>query len=71
MLVLRDVTERPEAIASGNGLLVGPHRAAIVRHAVRLLSDREALAAMSRPSDVFGDGRAAGRIVEALAAWRS
>jgi UDP-N-acetylglucosamine 2-epimerase (non-hydrolysing) len=71
MLVMRDVTERPEAIASGNGLLVGPHQAAIVEHACRLLSDPQALAAMSRPSPVFGDGRAAERIVEGLAAWRS
>ena len=70
MLVMRDVTERPEAIASGNGLLVGAHRAAIVEHASRLLADPAALAAMSRPSDVFGDGRAAQRIVEALASWR-
>jgi UDP-N-acetylglucosamine 2-epimerase (non-hydrolysing) len=71
MLVMRDVTERPEAISSGNGLLVGPHEAPIVQHAARLLSDPAALAAMSRPSDVFGDGRAAERIVEALAAWRN
>ena len=71
MLVMRDVTERPEAIASGNGLLVGAHQAAIVEQASRLLADPAALAAMARPSDVFGDGRAAGRIVEALATWRS
>jgi UDP-N-acetylglucosamine 2-epimerase len=71
MLVMREVTERPEAIASGNGLLVGAHQDAIIEQASRLLSDPEALAAMSRPSTVFGDGRAAGRIVEALASWRS
>ena len=70
MLVMRDVTERPEAIASGNGLLVGAHQGPIVEHASRLLADAKALAAMSRPSDVFGDGRAADRIIEALAAWR-
>jgi UDP-N-acetylglucosamine 2-epimerase (non-hydrolysing) len=71
MLVMREVTERPEAIASGNGLLVGAHEGPIVEHASRLLADPKALAAMSRPSDVFGDGRAAERIVEALASWRS
>ncbi len=71
MLVMRDVTERPEAIAAGNGLLVGAHQDAIVQHASRLLSDPGALAAMSRVSDVFGDGRAATRIVEALEAWRA
>jgi UDP-N-acetylglucosamine 2-epimerase (non-hydrolysing) len=67
MLVMRDVTERPEAISSGNGLLVGAHQGPIVEHASRLLGDPKALAAMSRPSDVFGDGRASERIVEALA----
>ena len=67
MLVMRDVTERPEAIASGNGLLVGAHQDAIVAQASRLLADPQALAAMSLPSDAFGDGRASERIVEALA----
>ena len=71
MLVMRDVTERPEAIAAGNGLLVGAHQAAIVEHASRLLSHADQLAAMSRVSDVFGDGQAAGRIVGALEAWRA
>jgi UDP-N-acetylglucosamine 2-epimerase (non-hydrolysing) len=71
MLVMRDVTERPEAIVSGNGVLVGAHEAAIVDRASRLLSEPAALAAMSSPSDVFGDGRATERILEALAAWRS
>ena len=71
MLVMRDVTERPEAIAAGNGLLVGAHQAAIVEHASRLLSHADQLAAMSRVSDVFGDGQAASRIVGALEAWRA
>jgi UDP-N-acetylglucosamine 2-epimerase (non-hydrolysing) len=66
MLVLRDVTERPEAIAAG-AILTGAHRGAIVREASRLLADSRALAALSRPTDVFGDGRAAERVVAALA----
>ena len=71
MLVMREVTERPEAIAAGNGLLVGARREAIVGHASRLLSDPGELASMSKASDVFGDGRAAERIVRALEAWRA
>jgi UDP-N-acetylglucosamine 2-epimerase (non-hydrolysing) len=65
MLVLRDVTERPEALAA-NGLLTGARRAAIVAQASRLLADPAALAALARPTDAFGDGQAAGRVVAAL-----
>ncbi len=71
MLVMRDVTERPEALASGNALLVGAHQDRIVRHACAVLTDPVQRARMSTPSDVFGDGRAAERIVAALGAWRA
>ena len=66
MLVMREVTERPEALAAGNALLVGAHRDAIVEHAASVLSDEAVRLAMSTPSDVFGDGRAAARIAAAL-----
>jgi UDP-N-acetylglucosamine 2-epimerase (non-hydrolysing) len=66
MLVMRDVTERPEAVAAGGALLVGAHSGPIVEQASRLLSDPELYARMSRGSDVFGDGRAAERIVAGL-----
>lgn len=61
MLVLREKTERPEGVASGNMLLVGTDRRRIVEGVVRLL-DPAVRAAMSRRAFPFGDGRAAERI---------
>ena len=69
MLVLRDKTERPEGIASGNALLVGTGTAAIVREVERLLDDRPALARMSRRAHPYGDGHAAPRIAAAITRW--
>ena len=66
MLVMRDVTERPEAVAAGGALLVGAHAGPIVDKATALLTDEGLYRRMSRGSDVFGDGHAAERIVEAL-----
>jgi UDP-N-acetylglucosamine 2-epimerase (non-hydrolysing) len=62
VLVLRDTTERPEAVRAGNARLVGTDRATIVAETTRLLRDREHYDSMSRPANVFGDGRAALRI---------
>lgn len=67
-LVLRDTTERPEAIAAGTALLAGTRREAIVAHADELLTDDALYAAMSKPSSVFGDGHAAERIVDRMRA---
>jgi UDP-N-acetylglucosamine 2-epimerase (non-hydrolysing) len=66
LLVLRDKTERPEGVASGNMQLVGTDRARIVAGVVRLL-DPVARAAMSRPAFPFGDGRSADRIAGHIA----
>jgi UDP-N-acetylglucosamine 2-epimerase (non-hydrolysing) len=66
VLVLRDETERPEAIEAGVVRLVGPHRRAIVEEASRLLDDPDAYAAMANAVNPYGDGRAAGRILDAL-----
>ncbi|MET0180828.1 MAG: UDP-N-acetylglucosamine 2-epimerase (non-hydrolyzing) [Novosphingobium sp.] len=68
VLVMRRATERPEGIAAGTAKLVGTEAAAIVAETVRLLDDPIAYAAMARPHDPFGDGRAAARIVALLAA---
>ena len=65
-LVLREVTERPEGVEAGVLKLVGADVATIVREASRLLDEPTAYAAMAKASNVFGDGHAAGRIVEAL-----
>ncbi len=65
-LVLREVTERPEGVEAGVLKLVGAHAAAIVRDASILMEDEGVYTAMSRASNVFGDGKAAARIVDAL-----
>jgi UDP-N-acetylglucosamine 2-epimerase (non-hydrolysing) len=62
VLVMRDKTERPEAVRAGTARLVGPHRERIVEECVRLLEDRAAYEAMARAHNPYGDGRASERI---------
>jgi len=69
LLVLRSKTERPEAVATGNARLVGTDAARIVAEVQALLADPLALAAMSRRSFPFGDGRAAPRIAAIIEDW--
>lgn len=66
VLVTRDTTERPEALAGGTVKLVGADRAAIVREASRLLGDPKHLQAMSRVCLPYGDGKATERILAAI-----
>ena len=66
VLVMRQRTERGEAVATGNAELVGMHSDAIVAAASRLLDDRAAYDRMARQSFPFGDGRASERIVRVL-----
>ncbi len=66
VLVLRDETERPEAVEAGTVKLVGPHRQAIVARAAELLDSKDAYAAMARAVNPYGDGKAARRIVERI-----
>lgn len=68
VLVLRETTERPEAVTAGTVRLVGADRAEIVSQARRLLDDPAEYAHMARAVNPYGDGLAAGRIVEALLA---
>lgn len=65
VLVLRDETERPEAVSAGVAKLVGSNRDRIVAAAETLLGDPEAYARMARGASPYGDGKAAGRIVDA------
>ncbi|MBT4218822.1 MAG: UDP-N-acetylglucosamine 2-epimerase (non-hydrolyzing), partial [Rhodospirillaceae bacterium] len=62
VLVMRDVTERPEAIDAGTVLLVGTDAKRIVEQATRLLDDDTAYTTMSKAHNPYGDGKAAGRI---------
>ncbi|NUQ68553.1 MAG: UDP-N-acetylglucosamine 2-epimerase (non-hydrolyzing) [Phycisphaerales bacterium] len=66
-LVMRDKTERPEAVAAGVVRLVGSSRQKIVDEASRLLSDPAAYKGMARVVEVYGDGFASRRIAEVLA----
>ncbi|MCS6931244.1 MAG: UDP-N-acetylglucosamine 2-epimerase (non-hydrolyzing) [Acetobacteraceae bacterium] len=66
VLVLREVTERPEAVAAGSALLAGTDPARIVALAQALLDDEPRRAAMAVPRFPYGDGQAAVRIAEAL-----
>ncbi len=69
VLVLREVTERPEGVAAGTVELVGTARERIAERAGRLLTDRAAHAAMAQARNPYGDGHAAERIVGALRHW--
>jgi UDP-N-acetylglucosamine 2-epimerase (non-hydrolysing) len=69
LLVLREKTERPEAIASGNARLVGTSTWQIVSEARRLIHDPVLHAAMSRRAFPFGDGRAGVRIATIVEEW--
>jgi len=70
VLVMRDTTERPEAVAMGTVRLVGADTHAIVQHVSELLQDRHAYDAMSRAVNPYGDGRAVARIVDKLGAFQ-
>jgi len=65
-LVMRDTTERPEAVEAGTVRLVGTRREVIVEEVSRLLDDAVHYAAMARAHNPYGDGRACGRIVDAF-----
>ena len=64
VLVMRDTTERPEAIEAGTVKLVGTDKNKIVKEAQKLLDDRVEYEKMSRAHNPYGDGKACERIVE-------
>ena len=68
VLVLREVTERPEAVLAGTTRVVGTSRERVVSETMRLLDDQSEYERMARPSNPYGDGHAAERIVAALLA---
>jgi len=69
VVVLRDDTERPEAIEAGTAVLVGTDPVRIVTVVDRLLDDAAAYDTMARAQNPFGDGQAAERSVAAIAAF--
>jgi UDP-N-acetylglucosamine 2-epimerase (non-hydrolysing) len=71
VLVLREKTERPEAVLAGTVRLVGTDEETIVREASALLDDSEAYRAMARRHNPYGDGHACERIANALTDFRT
>lgn len=66
VLVTRDVTERPEAVAAGTARLVGTDSAVIVAEAAKLLDDAAEYRRVSEIKNPFGDGQAARRILQVV-----
>jgi UDP-N-acetylglucosamine 2-epimerase (non-hydrolysing) len=66
VLVLREVTERPEGVEAGTAVLVGTDRGRIVQVASELLTSKAAYEQMANAVNPYGDGQASGRIVRAL-----
>lgn len=66
VLVMRDVTERPEAVAAGTVLLVGTKKEKIISSVENLLKDENYYASFARCVNPYGDGKASERIVSAL-----
>lgn len=69
VLLMRDTTERPDAVDAGTVRLVGTDVGAIVGETARLLDDDAAYRTMSAAHNPYGDGQAAGRIVDAIRGW--
>ena len=66
VLVLRDTTERPEAVKAGTVKKVGTDKTAIYNTANELLNDDQAYIKMSQASNPYGDGKASERIVNKI-----
>ena len=68
VLVMRDVTERPEAVDAGTVRLVGTDAAKIVANVEQVMLDQGVYEQMSKAHNPYGDGKAAGRILDAIKA---
>jgi UDP-N-acetylglucosamine 2-epimerase (non-hydrolysing) len=66
VLVLRDVTERPEAVEYGTVKLVGTDKEKIIREGNKLINNKEAYEKMSKAVNPYGDGKASERICDAI-----
>ncbi|AXB82503.1 non-hydrolyzing UDP-N-acetylglucosamine 2-epimerase [Megasphaera hexanoica] len=66
VLVLRNTTERPEAVEAGTVRLIGTDRDRVYEETKRLLTDKSAYDAMSNAVNPYGDGQASRRIVQAI-----
>jgi UDP-N-acetylglucosamine 2-epimerase (non-hydrolysing) len=64
VLVMRETTERPEAVEAGTVKLVGTNKQKILKETTKLLQDEEAYKSMSLLHNPYGDGKAVDRIVK-------
>jgi UDP-N-acetylglucosamine 2-epimerase len=69
VLVLRNVTERPEGVEAGTLRVVGTETQRIAGETARLLEDDVAYDGMARAANPYGDGRASQRIAQMLLTW--
>lgn len=70
VLVMRETTERPEAVDAGTVRLVGTNKETIVSETLRLLRDQKEYQKISLAHNPYGDGKAAARIIEAITNWK-
>ena len=64
VLVMRDTTERPEALDAGTVKLVGTNKELIIKEAQKLLDDEDEYNTMAKAHNPYGDGKACERIVK-------
>lgn len=69
VLVMRETTERPEAVDAGTVILVGTNKGKIVLETTRLLTDERAYQTMAMAHNPYGDGKSSERIVKILKSW--
>ena len=69
VLLMRDTTERPEALEAGTVKMLGTDKELIKKETIRLLEDHAAYETMSKAHNPFGDGRASLRIQQAISSW--
>ena len=67
VLIMRDTTERPEGVAAGTARLVGTDKSRIISEVRKLLHDKAAYTRMANAINPYGDGKAAERVITALA----
>ncbi len=71
VLVMRESTERPEAVEVGTVRLVGTDKELIIQETERLLTDKQAYQSMAGKTNPYGDGQAAARITKVLKTFRA
>ena len=69
VLVMRDKTERPEAVDAGTVKIVGTNSQSIIESTFKLLDDKGLYSEMQKSHNPYGDGQASRRIVEVISSW--